>query len=50
LKHIIAVAGGAEKAEAIISISKLNEALVLVTDEQAAEQILKTYEEEIEND
>lgn len=47
LKHIIAVAGGAEKAEAIISISKLNEALVLVTDEQAAEQILKTYEEEM---
>ncbi len=50
LKHIIAVAGGAEKAEAIISISKLNEALVLVTDEQAAEQIIKTYEEEMKND
>ncbi len=46
LNHLIAVAGGAEKAEAIISISKLNEALVLVTDEQAAEQILKTYKEE----
>jgi central glycolytic genes regulator len=50
LKHIIAVAGGAEKAEAIIAISKLNEALVLVTDEQAAEQILKAYEEEKKND
>ncbi len=50
LEHIIAVAGGAEKAEAIISVSKLNKALVLVTDEQAAEQIIKTYEEEMEND
>lgn len=46
LNHLIAVAGGAEKAEAIVAISKLNEALVLVTDEQAADQILKIYEEE----
>lgn len=46
LRHLIAVAGGAEKAEAIIAISKLNPSLVLVTDEQAANQILSTYEEE----
>ncbi len=46
LRHLIAVAGGQEKAEAIIAISKLNPSLVLVTDEQAANQILKTYEEE----
>jgi central glycolytic genes regulator len=39
LDHIIAVAGGAEKAEAIIAISKLNEHLVLVTDEQAAKRM-----------
>ena len=47
LKHIIAVAGGDEKAEAIISISKLNGELVLVTDEEAASKILRIYEEEM---
>lgn len=39
LNHIIAVAGGVEKAEAIIAISKLNPNLVLVTDEQTAKKI-----------
>ena len=39
LKHIIAVAGGVEKTEAIIAISKLNPNLVLVTDEQTAKKI-----------
>ncbi|GAB6108586.1 sugar-binding transcriptional regulator [Fusibacter bizertensis] len=39
LKHVIAVAGGVEKAEAIIAISKLNPNLVLVTDELTAKKI-----------
>lgn len=39
LKHVIAVAGGIEKTEAIIAISKLNPNLVLVTDEQTAKKI-----------
>lgn len=39
LKHAIAVAGGVDKTEAIIAISKLNPNLVLVTDEQTAKKI-----------
>lgn len=39
LKHVIAVAGGVDKTEAIIAISKLNPNLVLVTDEQTAKKI-----------
>lgn len=39
LKHVIAVAGGQDKAEAIIAISKLNPNLVLVTDEHTAKKI-----------
>jgi len=39
LKHVIAVAGGVEKTEAIIAISKLNPNLVLVTDELTAKKI-----------
>lgn len=42
LKHVIAVAAGEDKAEAIISIGKLNPNLVLVTDERTAKKIL-TY-------
>ncbi len=45
LENIIAVAGGVEKAEAIIAISKLNEKLVLITDESVAKLILDRYEE-----
>jgi central glycolytic genes regulator len=40
LDNIIAVAGGASKAEAIIAISKLNDKLVLFTDESVAKSIL----------
>lgn len=39
LKHVIAVAAGEDKAKAIISISKLNPNLVLVTDEATAKKI-----------
>lgn len=41
LNNIIAVAGGKEKVEAIIAISKLNNKLVLFTDESVAKTILK---------
>lgn len=40
LDNIIAVAGGKEKVEAIIAISKLNNRLVLFTDESVAKTIL----------
>jgi len=40
LDNIIAVAGGKEKVEAIIAISKLNNKLVLFTDESVAKTIL----------
>lgn len=40
LKRLIAIAGGADKAAAIVSISKLNPNLVLVTDEQCAREIV----------
>lgn len=41
LKNLIGVAGGEEKAEAIIAISSLNTNTILVTDESAAKEILK---------
>lgn len=40
LENIIGIAGGRAKAEAILSISKINNNLVLVTDESAAYRIL----------
>lgn len=40
MEHIIGIAGGKNKAEAILSISKINNNLVLVTDESAAYSIL----------
>lgn len=40
LQHIIGIAGGKNKAEAILSISKINKNLVLITDESAAYKIL----------
>lgn len=46
IDKLIAVAGGTNKAEAIISICKLNPNLVLVTDERVARTILKSREEE----
>nr|WP_279288955.1 sugar-binding domain-containing protein [Anaerosolibacter carboniphilus] len=41
LEHIIGVAVGADKAEALVSISNLNPSLVMVVDENLANQILK---------
>ncbi len=41
MKNIVTAAAGAEKAEAIVAISKLNNNLVLVIDEILAEEILK---------
>lgn len=41
IPKIIGVAGGAEKAQAIISISKLRPDMVLVIDESAAHEIIK---------
>jgi len=41
IPHVIAVAGGTSKAEAIISVSRVRENIVLVTDESAAREILK---------
>ncbi len=46
LENIIAVAAGISKAEAIMSISKLNKNLVLVTDENSAKKIINNYKEE----
>jgi central glycolytic genes regulator len=40
IEHLIAVASGTEKVEAIVSICKLNKNLVLVTDENVAKIIL----------
>ncbi len=40
LNNVIGVAGGEEKAEAIISVSTLNTNMTLITDESAAEKIL----------
>lgn len=41
LEDLIGVAGGEEKAEAILAVSALNSNLTLVTDEKAAKEILK---------
>ncbi|MDI3537108.1 MAG: central glycolytic s regulator, partial [Eubacteriaceae bacterium] len=41
IPHAIAIAGGAGKAESIISISRIRDNIVLVTDESAAREILK---------
>lgn len=41
LKHVIAAAAGAEKAEAIMAISELNENLVLIIDEGLAKELIK---------
>ncbi|MFZ5965738.1 MAG: sugar-binding transcriptional regulator [Bacillota bacterium] len=41
LKHIIAAAAGADKAEALMAVSRLNSDLVAVIDEELAKEILK---------
>ena len=41
IPHTIAVAGGAAKADAIISVSRVKENMVLITDESAAKEILR---------
>ena len=41
LEKLIGVAGGEEKAEAIMAISSLNANMTLVTDESCAKRILK---------
>ncbi|MEA1975279.1 MAG: sugar-binding domain-containing protein [Bacillota bacterium] len=46
IKNLIAVAGGIEKVEAILAVTKLDSKLVLVTDETVANEILKRFEEE----
>lgn len=45
--HVVAVAGGADKAEAILSATKVRHDMVLITDESAAKNIMKRYEEEL---
>lgn len=40
IPHVVAVAGGKSKAEAIISVSRIRENIVLITDESAAREIL----------
>lgn len=42
LEDLIGVAGGEEKAQAIMSVSTLNSNLTLITDERAAKRILET--------
>lgn len=41
LKNLIGVAGGEEKAEAVMAISNLNKEITLVTDESCAKRIIK---------
>ncbi len=43
IEHLIAVAGGDDKSEAIVSICRLNSNLVLVTDENVARNIINTF-------
>ncbi|SNT13373.1 central glycolytic genes regulator [Anaerovirgula multivorans] len=43
ISTVIGVAGGANKAEAIVSISKLKKSMILITDEAAALEILEKY-------
>ena len=40
LKRLIAIAGGIDKAQAIVSVSKINSNLVLVTDVECAKEII----------
>ena len=40
LQNVIGIAGGKNKAKAILSIAKINKNLVLITDESAAYGIL----------
>ncbi|WFA10205.1 sugar-binding domain-containing protein [Tissierella sp. Yu-01] len=44
-KHVIGVAGGAEKAEAIIAISSVRKDITIVTDESAAKKIVELAKE-----
>lgn len=48
-EHIIGVAGGEEKAEAIIAISHLRKDIILVTDENAAHKIISIVNEKNKN-
>ncbi len=43
MRHAIGVAGGAKKAEAIYTISRLKPEMALVTDESAAMEIMKRF-------
>lgn len=43
MKNLIGVAGGANKAEAIISVSRLNSEMHLVLDQGAAERIIEIF-------
>lgn len=45
LKNVIGVAGGEEKAEAIIAIATLNQNMNIITDESAARKILEIVNE-----
>jgi central glycolytic genes regulator len=45
-KNLIAIAGGVGKIEAILALTKLDSRLVLVTDENVANQILRRFKEE----
>lgn len=44
IPHVIAIAGGVAKAESIISLSRVRENIVLITDESAAREVLKKLE------
>lgn len=46
--HIVALAGGETKAEAIVSACRVRQDLVLVTDESAAKKIIKIFKEELQ--
>lgn len=41
LNDIIGIAGGKKKAEAILSIARINRNLVLITDESAANYLME---------
>ncbi|MEF9918253.1 MAG: sugar-binding domain-containing protein [Eubacterium sp.] len=41
IPHVIAIAGGALKADAIIGVSRVKENMVLITDESAAKEIIR---------
>jgi central glycolytic genes regulator len=44
IKNIIAIAGGKNKAEAIIALKTQNPRMVLITDESAAKEIIRVKE------